>query len=166
MVTQAIKLKIDGVGDFEIAPGGADLIDLAREAETILGLQTALSNRLGVSSLPEAELRFASYQQATTDAKHAERALSLLAPYGVDALRSELDQRAGMDGVSDPSMAKFSVHRPQVLGRHPCADHSVSGLRLRLRLSFSASGFRHPTFMPDRLLAFQRDGWAFGRDHR
>ena len=92
LVTQAIKLKIDGVGDFEIAPGGADLIDLAREAETILGLQTALSNRLGVSSLPEAELRFASYQQATTDAKHAERALSLLAPHGVDALRSELDE--------------------------------------------------------------------------
>lgn len=90
LVTQAVKMKIDGVGDLEIAPGGADLDDLARESETILGLQTALYNRLGVSSMPEAELRFENYQQAKTDAKHAERALSLLAPHGIDGLRSEL----------------------------------------------------------------------------
>ena len=58
------------------------------------------------------------------------------------ALHGELDQRGGLDGLSDPSVASVYIFRHQVLGCHPSADHSVGWVRLWLCLSLSATGIR------------------------
>ena len=90
LITADTSLHIAGVGQFQITPGGTDLPDLAREEAALRTEHQALLQRLGIATLADAEVRFASYQQAVLDIKHSEKALSHLAPDGLDALRTEL----------------------------------------------------------------------------
>ncbi|MBK9573064.1 MAG: hypothetical protein IPO43_10170 [Rhodoferax sp.] len=90
LITADSGLHIEGVGEFRIIPGGTDLAELAREERELLSDHQARLQRIGVANLADAEARYASHQQAQLDTKHADRALSQLAPDGIDALRAEV----------------------------------------------------------------------------
>ena len=83
------ELRIPGFGHVHIAPGGTDLAELAREHAEVLEEHLALLQRLGLHSLGEAEIRHEAHRQHQSDIGLAEKALGILAPKGVDALRSD-----------------------------------------------------------------------------
>jgi len=89
LITVDSGLQIQGVGEFRIIPGGTDLTELAREERELLSDHQARLQRVGLATMKDAEARYESHQQALLDAKHADRALSQLAPDGIDALRAE-----------------------------------------------------------------------------
>jgi hypothetical protein len=89
-ITLDTRLHVEGVGDFQIAPGGTDLAELAREEAALLGMHKALLQRIGIASLADAQTRHANHQQALFEATHVEKSLANLAPDGIDGLRAEL----------------------------------------------------------------------------
>lgn len=91
LISGETRLSIPGVGTLTITPGGTDLAALAREEEALLARHQALLQRVGVASLDEAELRYASHRQAMADSVHAQKTFDNLAPGGLDTLREELD---------------------------------------------------------------------------
>ena len=82
-------IAIEGVGRFHIAPGGTDLAELAQQQVQLQGEHHALKQRLGLASLAEAEARDRAQAQSLAEAQSAEKACKVLAPKGLDALRSE-----------------------------------------------------------------------------
>lgn len=95
-------VRIAGIGELQITPGGTDLAELAREEGEFLAENQALLARIGVATLTEAEARFALNQQSQADLKHCEKTLANLAPDGMDALRAELDEQRALhaDAIS------------------------------------------------------------------
>ena len=83
-------IAIDGVGSFQIAPGGTDLAELARQQAQLQDAYRALLQRLGLESLVGAEARERAQAQCLADAQSAEKACKVLAPKGLEALRTEL----------------------------------------------------------------------------
>jgi len=73
-------LHIPGVGQLQITPGGTDLAELAREENELLAVHQALLQRVGVASLSEAELRYASHQQQFQNTTPLNRMALTLAP--------------------------------------------------------------------------------------
>jgi DNA repair exonuclease SbcCD ATPase subunit len=100
LVTKHTTLKIQGVGELQISPGGTDLAELTRESEKLLAEHQALLQRLGIATLVDAELRYALHQQALSDSKHAEKAFSNLAPDGLDTLRQDLEKQKALEAES------------------------------------------------------------------
>jgi uncharacterized protein YhaN len=101
LITQATLLQIDGVGEFQITPGGTDLAELAREEVALQVTHQALLQQIGVASWLDAQARQAQHQQAELEAAHVEKALANLAPDGFAALQTELD-----DGVARQAAAQ------------------------------------------------------------
>ena len=91
LVLQPTTLTIPGIGTLTIAPGGSDLADLAREHGQIADEHGAMLQKLGLSSLAEAEARDLSHQQRVAEAKAADKSLGLLVPKGLDALTADLE---------------------------------------------------------------------------
>ena len=83
-------IAIEGVGSFQIAPGGTDLAELALQQARLQDEYRALLQRLGLESLVGAEARERAQAQCLADAQSAEKACKVLAPKGLDALRTEL----------------------------------------------------------------------------
>ncbi|OMG71451.1 AAA family ATPase [Burkholderia ubonensis] len=90
LITEPTTLVLPGIGSLEIIPGGADLAEVARELRSVAERQAALLERLGLSSIEAAETRREMHRGHEAEAKTREATLKILAPAGVDALRSEL----------------------------------------------------------------------------
>jgi hypothetical protein len=84
-------LSIPGVGDLHIAPGGSDLAELVQEHAELRDEHSGALQRLGLTTLAEAEARALAHAQSLADASAAEKAMRVLAPKGLDVLQSELD---------------------------------------------------------------------------
>ncbi|ARP79713.1 hypothetical protein CAL12_01985 [Bordetella genomosp. 8] len=88
-------LRVAGVGELEIIPGGADLAVLRREQEEWLARRQDLLESAGAASLEDAESRLRAHAAHLTEMRHAEATLKGLTPRGIEALRAELaDARA------------------------------------------------------------------------
>jgi energy-coupling factor transporter ATP-binding protein EcfA2 len=90
LITEATTLVLPGIGSLEIIPGGSDLAEVARELRSVAERQAALLERLGLSSDEAAEMRREVHRGHEAEAKTRDATLKILAPAGVDALRSEL----------------------------------------------------------------------------
>ena len=84
-------LTLPGLGQIHIAPGGADLTELAQSQASLGDEHRALLQRLGLAGVAEAEARDKAHGQRLADADAADKARQLLAPQGLDALQAELD---------------------------------------------------------------------------
>ena len=87
-------LSLPGIGQLHIAPGGADLAELAQAQAQLGDEQHALLQRLGLPSLAEAEARDKAHAQRLADADAADKARQVLAPQGLEALQANMRQRA------------------------------------------------------------------------
>ena len=138
LLVQDTEVVVPGVGRLRIAPGGADLARLRRDAEPLRDEQEALARRLGVAGLHEAEARLHAHQQASADARASAASLQALAPQGVDALRAELagldarlreaeaDASASMDAGADVSMGDASaISAADAQAAEEAAAHSL-----------------------------------------
>lgn len=100
-------VNIDGVGELRITPGGNDLAGLAREEGELLAEHRALFARIGVTTMSEAETRFAVNQQARSDLKHCEKMLANLVPDGLDALRGEIAAQSSLHADATAKLAQL-----------------------------------------------------------
>jgi hypothetical protein len=96
LVSFDTTVRIAGVGELQITPGGTDLAELAREECEFLAEHQALLARIGITTLTEAEARFALNQQARSDLKYCEKTFASLVPNGMDALRAELNEQEAL----------------------------------------------------------------------
>jgi chromosome segregation ATPase len=91
-LSASATLRMAGVGELTIHPGGHGLGELARaEAAAHDDLQAALQ-RAGLRDLAEAEHRLAVHRDRLTEIGLAEQTLRLIAPRGLDALHAEAAQ--------------------------------------------------------------------------
>jgi len=88
LLVAAAELRIAGIGRLNIVPGGTDLAELAREHAEGLAEHQALLQRLGLESLDQAETRYQTHRKQLNDISLVENTLAILAPTGLDALRS------------------------------------------------------------------------------
>ncbi|MGL1833651.1 AAA family ATPase [Rhodocyclaceae bacterium SMB388] len=82
-------LILPGLGRLEIAPGGADLAELAARAADLEVRQQSLLARHGLASLDAAEARQLEHARLQAALDSAQATLAALAPEGLDALRAE-----------------------------------------------------------------------------
>ncbi|WP_341938577.1 AAA family ATPase [Marinimicrobium sp. C2-29] len=92
LLVEATELRIPGVGRLHIQPGGTDVADLQRQQEALQAEQSSLLRRLDVASLEEGEQRAAESQRLAQAIERDQARLDILAPKGVDALRSAAEQ--------------------------------------------------------------------------
>lgn len=92
LLVEATELRIPGIGRLRIQPGGTDVADLQRQQETLQAEQSSLLRRLDVASLEEGEQRAAESQRLAQAIERDQDRLDILAPKGVDALRSTAEQ--------------------------------------------------------------------------
>jgi hypothetical protein len=111
LITQGTSLQVDGVGEFQIIPGGTDLAELGREEAALQVDHQALLQRIGVASWLDAQARQTQHQQAVLEAAHAEKSLANLAPDGVAVLHTAL-----ADGIARQIAAQ---HRQDDLAPAP-----------------------------------------------
>ncbi|MGC5802337.1 AAA family ATPase [Ralstonia pseudosolanacearum] len=90
LITEPTTLALPGIGSLEIVPGGSDLVEVARELRSVADRQLATLERLGLSSLEAAEVRREMHREHEAEVKTREATLKILAPTGIEALRSEL----------------------------------------------------------------------------
>lgn len=90
LITESTTLVLPGIGSLEIVPGGSDLAEVARELRSVAERQAAMLERLGLSSLEAAEARCETHREHEADVKTREATVKILAPTGIDALRSDL----------------------------------------------------------------------------
>jgi hypothetical protein len=95
LLAEAATLTVEGVGTLEIVPGGTDTADILRDRAALGATHRALLQEWGLASVNEAETRALAYADKLSRAKQAVTARNLLAPKGLDALRSEQAKAAG-----------------------------------------------------------------------
>jgi energy-coupling factor transporter ATP-binding protein EcfA2 len=130
------SLALPGIGQIHIAPGGSDLAELAREADALRDRHQALLQRLGLATLADAEARDQAHRQKLADASAAEKAQALLAPKGLDALRSDLDAAqarhaeaaAALAELPAPAFAAATAAAPDAADAPAAPDASVPPL--------------------------------------
>jgi hypothetical protein len=98
LLLAATEITLPGFGKLEIAPGGSDLTQLGRQESELSDRQAALLQRLGLTSLDDAEARQQIYSERLGEVKTATATLKALAPKGGDALRSELASQQARGG--------------------------------------------------------------------
>ena len=92
LLTAAAELDLPGVGRLQIEPGGQDLPALQRELARAESASAALLKRAGVDTLADAEQRHARYTALQRELDGMRKTLSIHAPRGVDALRTQRDE--------------------------------------------------------------------------
>ncbi|WP_024459830.1 ATP-binding protein [Marinimicrobium sp. LS-A18] len=92
LLVEATELHIPGIGRLRIQPGGTDVADLLRQQEALQSEQANLRRRLDVASFEEGEQRAAESQRLAQAIKREQARLDILAPKGVDALRTTAEQ--------------------------------------------------------------------------
>ena len=162
-------LEIPGFGLVHIAPGGSDLAELAREHATQQDLQRALLQRLGIASLADAEARDLAQRERLADAAAAEKALALLVPQGLEALRAELDVVRARQAEASAALARLppapvapSVPLAEAESAHEAQReaHEAANIRLqqaRQTLASAASQSNAARQELDRLSALLED---------
>ncbi|MFA5665169.1 AAA family ATPase [Castellaniella sp.] len=91
LLLQSTSIDIPGVGQLQIAPGGKDAAELAREDARLSGDRASLLADLGVQDLAEAEARAADCQRLEADIMRARTRIQDLAPEGVDAFMQQCE---------------------------------------------------------------------------
>jgi hypothetical protein len=89
LLIEPATLALPGLGIVRIAPGGADVAELAGAQSRAQAEQRERLQRLGLSTLAEAQARDEAHQRQQAEADAAAQALALLAPKGLDALRQD-----------------------------------------------------------------------------
>ena len=102
-------LSLPGIGQIHIAPGGADLAELAQAQASLGDEHRALLQRLGLASLAEAEARDKAHGQHIADAEAATKARQLLAPQGLEAMQGELDLAQGRQAEAVMALAQLPL---------------------------------------------------------
>jgi chromosome segregation ATPase len=99
-ITAPVTLRIAGIGEIDIAPGGEDITRLSDEADRLQDEFNQLSAKLGVADLAAAEARHASHQalEQQIALREMERD-TLLGEYGETEWRDQLADAQGQ--VSD-----------------------------------------------------------------
>jgi chromosome segregation ATPase len=92
LLTAAAELTLPGVGRLQIEPGGQDLPALQRDLARAESACAALLKRADVETLAEAEQRHARYTALQRELDGMRKTLSIHAPRGVDALRTQRDE--------------------------------------------------------------------------
>ncbi|WP_343738156.1 AAA family ATPase [Achromobacter sp.] len=92
LLTAAAELDLPGVGRLQVEPGGQDLPALQRELARAESASAALLKRAGVDTLADAEQRHARYNALQRELEGMRKTLSIHAPRGVDALRTQRDE--------------------------------------------------------------------------
>lgn len=92
LLTTAAELDLPGMGRLQIEPGGQDLPALQRELARAEAASAALLKRAGVDTLADAEQRHARYTALQRELEGMRKTLSIHAPRGVDALRTQRDE--------------------------------------------------------------------------
>lgn len=123
LITEPTSLVLPGIGSLEIVPGGSDLAEVARELRSVAERQAALLERLGLSSLEEAETRREMHRAHEAEAKMREATLKILAPAGIDALRSELATLSSRLEECEKRLAQLPA-RPDDADRLPSVDQA------------------------------------------
>jgi hypothetical protein len=100
-------LTVPGVGRMHIAPGGSDLAEMAQEQARLRDEHDALLQRLGLASHADAEARDRAQAQRLADAEAADKALKLLAPKGLDALRTDLGAAQARESEAAAALAQL-----------------------------------------------------------
>lgn len=120
LLTAAAELDLPGVGRFQIEPGGQDLPALQRDVLRADTNFMALLKRAGVETLTEAEQRHARYIGLLRELDGMRKALSIHAPRGVDALRTQRDEALARQAQLRERLAKLPPAPEQ-------EAHSVTG---------------------------------------
>ncbi len=89
-LTEPATLHIDGVGEIQLTPGGADLPALRNQIDEAVRQRDGLLVRLGASDLADAEARHAAAVSAARDLDLARAELRIHAPQGAATLREAL----------------------------------------------------------------------------
>lgn len=118
LITESTTLVLPGIGSLEIIPGGSDLAEVARELRSVAERQAAMLERLGLSSLEAAEARRETHREHEADVKTREATVKILAPTGIDALRSELAALRARLEECEKRLAELP-HRPDDADRLP-----------------------------------------------
>lgn len=100
-------LQLPGVGRIHIAPGGQDLADLVQARARLQDEQSALLQRLGLATAPDAEARDQAHARHLADAQAADKARKLLAPRGLEALTAELEQAQARAAEAASTLARL-----------------------------------------------------------
>ena len=100
-------VTLPGVGRLHIAPGGSDLTEMAQAQAQLHDEHGALLQRLGLGSLADAEARDKLHAQRVADADAADKARKLLAPKGLDALRSDLDAAQARESEATSALTQL-----------------------------------------------------------
>jgi hypothetical protein len=100
-------VTVPGVGRLHIAPGGSDLAELAQAQAQLQDEHSALLQRLGLASLADAEARDKSHAQRLADANAADKSRKLLAPKGLDALRTDLDAAQARESEATSALTQL-----------------------------------------------------------
>lgn len=98
LLLEAATLRLPGLGELEITPGGSDLATLRSRQSQLAERHGALLQRLDVASLAAAEERALLQSQRASEIERADATLKALAPQGIDSLHGELkglEARAG-----------------------------------------------------------------------
>ncbi|WP_376843079.1 AAA family ATPase [Bordetella pertussis] len=126
LITSAARVRIDGVGELEILPGGRDLPALLDELRARGAERDALLGKLGVPDLAGAEARLAAGEQVWRDLDMARKALRIHAPDGVPALQAE---QAATARRRDQLQARLQALPPAAAGDMPPLAEIQQALR-------------------------------------
>ncbi|MCE2947255.1 MAG: AAA family ATPase [Betaproteobacteria bacterium] len=114
LITTPTTIDIQGVGRFEILPGGDTLAALAREEADQRAAHDDLLLRCAVPDVAGAEARLAAHRQAKQDADLAAATLASLAPKGIDALQAELAAQHARHEAAQGRLSALGAEGPPV----------------------------------------------------
>ncbi len=106
-------VTVPGVGRIHIAPGGSDLTEMAQAQAQLHDEHSALLQRLGLASLAEAQARDKAHAQRLAEAEAADKARKLLAPKGLDALRTDLGAAQARESEATSALALLPPEPPE-----------------------------------------------------
>lgn len=107
LLVKPAVLYVPGVGRIHVTPGGTDLAELAQTQAELQDQQAALLQRLGLTSLAEADIRDQAYVQRLAAADAAEKARKLLAPKGLEPLTADLNAAQARAIEATAALAKL-----------------------------------------------------------
>lgn len=107
LLTAPTVITLPGVGRLRIAPGGRDLAELAQAQTELQDKHHALLQRLGLTDLADAEARATARAQFMSNAAAAEKSFKLLAPKGLDQLRTDLSAIQAREEEATRALARL-----------------------------------------------------------
>jgi hypothetical protein len=100
-------LQLPGLGELTIIPGGQDLVQVVRQLGVAQEQWQSALQRLGVTGLAQAEARLLQHSDQLAQIKLAEQALAIVAPQGLDGLRTQAAQTEAQWQASRTALAQL-----------------------------------------------------------